>query len=149
MTSKLKKHTVEYVDYHEMVEAVEKKYGIQIRDFAGKYKWQHEKRLEIMAKYGQDWDVWGKIKPADMVGLEKECHNEYVIAMSDKNPDNPPYQDFWHFMLDYWPEFNKGKPEYLCWPEVKEYADHEWQKECAQLFINEFGEEEYTVIVDW
>jgi hypothetical protein len=149
MTSKLKENTIKYVDYLEMVEIVESKYGINVRDFAGKYKWQHEKTQEIMTKYGQDWNVWGKISPLNMNHLEKECHNEYVVQLSEENPENPPYQDFWHFMLDYWFDFAKGKPLYLCWPEIKEYADEEWQKECAQLFINEFGEKEYTVIVDW
>ncbi len=57
--------------------------------------------------------------------------------------DNPPYQDFWHFLLD--ANSNVINGCFVFVPEIEdEYED--WQKTICQAFHDEFGvETEYWV----
>jgi hypothetical protein len=60
------------------------------------------------------------------------------------------YKDFWHFLLDYNPELNKGSfltfEEYGCGLSLEEAGIEEWQDKIVRAFIAEFGEDaEYWI----
>ena len=50
-------------------------------------------------------------------------------------------------------ELERGKPTYCNWQETLDYAieskEPEWVIEILKLYVAEFGDKEYTVIIDW
>lgn len=144
----MKIKTIEYVDYLDMRDHIEEKYKIDERD----YKKAHEfNYLEAYQRHGVDLETANMLfrTRRDQMTPEHAAISVKVSEEADKYREEHPYCDFWHFMLDYWPEFSKGKPMNLNWRDVYNYAKEDWQKEIAQLYINEFGEKDYTVVVDW
>lgn len=146
----LKVHTIEYVKYSDMVDHIKAKYKINERDYAGKFADTERTKIgeaAILEATGKSVNEWikelGHSNPKWI-----ELNKFYPPDLSDKIP----YQDFWHFMLDYWDgyPFNKGKPLPLNWLEVADYTSNlSWQHEIACLYVHEFGDEDYTVIADW
>lgn len=53
MTDKIEKHVTEWYDYHEMVDYVEKKYEIKVRDYSNRWGDVHDSKKEY-----QDFWHW-------------------------------------------------------------------------------------------
>lgn len=150
----LKKTTITYVDYNDMVDHVEEKYKIDTRDYAG---WSAAGQQELEA-----YDVWLKEvhntnqqELRERLGHSHELYaTTYALPVHLKVP-RPEYQDFWHWMLDevFYGDPQRGKPQALNWHQVLTDAEEddapEWVKEILRLFVAEFGDEEYTVVIDW
>lgn len=73
------------------------------------------------------------------------------------SPDyTEPYQDFWHFLIEFIPNFNNGTYSSLIVNEgLIEACEEEWQKEIARLWVTEYKEYassdsgEVTIWVSW
>jgi hypothetical protein len=93
---KPKKRTREYLDYNECAHWIEKKYNVNLRNYAGR-KFTGES-------------------------------------------DDPPYQDFWHSIVNH-NEIHNGSFFWFdieWWKENKSTPD--WEKEILKMFESEFGE---------
>jgi hypothetical protein len=59
-----------------------------------------------------------------------------------------PYMDFWHLLVDF-TDMHNGLVKQFSWRDVFDFAVEDWQREVAQLFIDEFGEDEYDIEFTW
>lgn len=150
----LKKTTITYVDYNDMVDHVEAKYKINVRDYAG---WSEAGQQELEA-----WRMWLQEthNTTEQELIERLGHSNELYATTYAVPEHlkvprPEYQDFWHWMLDdvFYGDPQRGVPQPLNWHEVLTEAESntapEWVQEILRLFVAEFGDQEYTVVVDW
>jgi hypothetical protein len=145
----LTQRTIEYYDYHEMRDLIAEKHGIDERDYKNAHCFNYVDALVALGVDRETAEVLYRTAPAEM-SAEHQAINAKVVEQSEEWRATHPYCDFWHFMLDYFnDDFSKGKPLHLNWSDVKDCADEEWQKEIAQLYIDEFGDQDYVVIVDW
>jgi hypothetical protein len=93
------------IDFFPFMYLVEEKYNFKFRDMAGKSLWEKETRDRVCFEHGYDYNVWGKIAPADMTAEELEFKKIFYAEL-DKSP---PYLDTWHFMLDHdFYDLNRG-----------------------------------------
>jgi len=82
-------------DYHEIVNYVQQKHNVDLRDFAGKFHGIHS------------FDAWcdskgyGKIDPEGKTrGSSQVWCAEHKVDIERGHWYEPPYQDFWHWLLD-------------------------------------------------
>lgn len=141
----LQTHISVYYDYFEMVDYVEKKYRVDTRDFAGRFKHGHISMLMASAAY--DDETWYYTKPAEFTDTQKAAHDCYVELMKAE----PPYQDYWHEICD---DIQRGAATYWNFADQYEgmkdrYGEDSWQAQVSKLFVNEFGDDDYTVLFDW
>jgi hypothetical protein len=165
-----KTETIEYYDFFEMRDLINEKYAIDQDDYAGCHSYSKTKTDEynlgyngtfykrgtIFGEYiaymefkGYDLNTWKDSQGncwLNSIELSSERSQAIKDGIWSMAPD-VPYWNFWHFMLDYWIDFEKGVPLQLNWVDVKEEATEDWQREIADMYIMEFGEEDYTVIV--
>lgn len=109
----------------------------------------------------------------DMEGVIQDCFPERKLrdfagkfgrkqglALTEEDlklMNETPYQDFWHYMLDYWGEFQRGKPMSVNWAEMHDYnleqaredPSKNWLVEISAKGVEFFGDKDYTVIHDW
>ena len=70
----------------------------------------------------------------------KDLRNFANWSPGQKDQDNPPYQDFWHFVLDGQDQFCNGCFIYL--PFLDDNSDYgDWQIKILKEFNKEFGDE--------
>jgi hypothetical protein len=150
----LKTTTITYVDYHDMVHHVEAKYNINVRDYAG---WGAASQKELEA-----WRLWLKEvhNTTEQELIDRLGHSNELYATTYALPEHlkesrPEYQDFWHWMLDecFYGDPQRGVPQPLNWHEVLTEAEENsapvWVREILRLFVAEFGDQEYMVVIDW
>lgn len=133
----------EQFDYHEMIEYIEEKYKIDVRDYAGKFKGKH------------DYEHWLKsknYKTAKDVPEQQEQYVEFVKDVVEGRWKEPEYLDFWHYMLETWfNDVHNGCEQYVNWSEVREYAEQKgttWVVEIASKLEEEFPGD-LTVWIEW
>ena len=150
----LKKTTITYVDYHDMVDHVEEKYKIDVRDYAGTSA-AGQQELEAWRMWLKETHNTTEQELIERLGRSNELYaTTYAVPEHLKVP-RPEYQDFWHWMLDdvFYGDPQRGKPQPLNWHELLEEAEDnsapEWVQEILRLFVTEFGDEEYNVVIDW
>jgi hypothetical protein len=134
------------VDYEQHMRELEKKYNITVRDYARTHpqfgEWCDKKG------YGQI-DPEGKHRGSSQVWFKQFNEDESEIKR--------PYQDFWHWMLEYVLDqvnFFNGAVIELSWPEVLTHAeaqnfDNEWVREIIRLLIQEHGTERIKYDFSW
>lgn len=106
----------------------------------------------LKLKYYDFTDMWDALK----LELKKDLHNYAGTKYSGKK-DDAPYQNFWHYMLEYWDNFSRGAPQHINWGELLAWAvertttnpDQAWAVEIATKGVELFGDKDYTVIYDW
>jgi hypothetical protein len=95
----LKKTTISYVDYNDMVDHVEAKYKINVRDYAG-WSAAGQQELEAWRMWLQDTHNTTEQELTARPGHKNELYaTTYAVPEHLKVP-RPAYQDFWHWMLD-------------------------------------------------
>lgn len=150
----LKKTTVSYVDYDDMVDHVEAKYNIDTRDYAGHFA-AGRQELEAWRTWLKDTHNTTEQELMERLGRSHELYaTTYAVPEHVKVP-RPEYQDFWHWMLDdvFYGDPQRGVPQSLNWQDIlteaEESSASEWVQEILRLFVAEFGDKEYTVVIDW
>jgi hypothetical protein len=143
------------IDFMRFMDGLEKKYNFDHRDCASKYKWIAERRDELCKEWGIDYNVWGKIKPSDMNEREKQFYEVYKAEVTDEKKQ-PPYQDFWHWLLDNdFVELHRGGFNNISFWNLEEGNTPDWVKKVLQLILDEvkdnpaFDGEELNCYVDW
>lgn len=164
------KKTLEYFDYHELVETVEAKNGIDIRDVAGwsaimsdqftrlgifmneQFGNTHEQRVK---EWSRDDPRWTKYTFKDIL-REGELHFDQV-----------GYRDYWHFLTDLidvhngcivnidWADIrdiaieadNKQSAD-LAAADIKDVAPN-WRTKVTDMFIAEVGAGENDYLIAW
>ena len=151
----LKKHNLEYIAYHDMRDHVAKKYDINERDYAGKFskvKSEDDRLRDYLLATGvkniENFFNKGDVALSDLTEEEKQVYLDWF-----RQPP-VPYQDFWHWQLEnMFSGFTKGRPLEINWQEAKEEAKEnnapDWVQEILEMYYTEFGDETYTVIIDW
>jgi hypothetical protein len=143
----------EVFNYNEMADHINKKFNVYIDDFAGRYHLPGNKKapcwfLEWTKKtYGvKDMDDLGKIQKND---ITKYYHwfDEYRY---NYEKDEPPYQNFWHFILDaLGGEISNGHNQEINFVDLKDIATEDWQHKVLDMFIEEFGSKPVHVEFSW
>jgi hypothetical protein len=154
MSDKPKKKTRSYYDYDEIIDYIEKKYKIDVRDYANSVK----HNIELTKKFVNETGI--KVN-----GDTKFTSPEYLKFLdwvkTNKFEVDKPYLDFWHWLIDHF--FNgagTGSVEYLPVNKdvVKEsYPDApDWVLEIFGYLEKEFGdlakkedEGRIPVMLDW
>ncbi len=161
----IKKHTEEFYYWRDLVNAVEKKSGKSIRDWAGKFRRKSSKLEDYPVsrwaiKHGYDYKVLHD--PVDEAGLKLriKINEKYKTAKDGACLEEEiPYQDFWHYALDHMWEINNGVIRHFCPIETLEYLKEDddknlyWVQEILQLFVDVLKEnnlpEEIPVKFEW
>ena len=126
-----------FYDYNTIIKYLEKKYDFQSRDYAKKFSYFHN---------------WAKAKGYTDGKLDPDGKNlgssQIWFAEFQDDPDGaakqPPYQDFWHFVLHQDEEIKRDGFTTLY---VKEWIEDEDTPEFARVICGylqkEFGDEIY------
>lgn len=145
------------IDYHEIIDYIEKKYNINVRDYAGKF---HGKGYELKQKLRDEWleengysnfkyvltvpdskkarEDWDR--DSKEIDLRIEINTKMSESGFDKKLDElVPYLDHWHWMLDYFGDISNGCDRYWCLESILEQPrTPDWIKEITQLVHDEF-----------
>ncbi len=134
---------LEYYDYSEVSNYIEKKYNLNLRDYAGSHKYYTMAKYAIFDKYGDE--SWYTTRPADMNENQKLATEEFHGLLTF----SPKYLDFWHSLVDHFDFENGGIFTLnLSQRELADSSWKDWELEILYLFRAEFGNE-ITVIVSW
>jgi hypothetical protein len=144
------KHTVTYVEYPDIHEAIEKKYNIRLTDYAGSSQSHHDETERYFAFKGftGEWrDSQGKSAwHSGEVSLQLAADKKSGIWV--ESPEKP-YQNFWHFLLDHI-DISNGKLAEVNWAELQSVVPEDsWQREILNLFVDSFGSEPMDVMFSW
>ncbi len=145
-----------YYVYDEMVAYVNAKYGVYIDDFSGVHRLPDGSRA-------QDWFVkWaGEVHGMtleDLNTMQRTDNSRYATLLlreyeSVRCSYEPPYQNFWHFLLDDAGAFGDGANESVHEVEFVYLRDNvateDWQRKILNMFIAEFGTEPVPVLISW
>lgn len=126
--NKPSKHTIEYYDYSEVSEFLQKKYNYSERDYSGHFDAYQAISPKVLAKHGITGDI--------PHGLP----DEYIIKIDNEiEAACPPYRDFWHFVVDRG-DISNGS----IFTMSEEWFDavEDWQREIGMRYLDEFGEGE-------
>jgi hypothetical protein len=153
MRNKPIKQTKVVYNYNRLEDLINEKYNIYINDFAGKYHLPGNKKaphwfLEWTKKaYGiKDIDELGQIQIDD-----RAKYGHWLEEYRDNyEKDEPPYQNFWHFILDgVFGEIANGSIEDVNFVDLKIAVKEPWQLKILDMFIAEFGDKTITIEFSW
>lgn len=167
---------IKIYDYFEMEKHIEKKYKVKLRDYGlTLYKREHpeEKILDIFKFNTKHRTKWEHLHYPRLLEMEKNPlpnsrFNEetlrfyetdegrlYFKKIREHYEEDPegkakeiPYLDWWHFVLDN-VDINNESVKTMSFRDFKEFAKADWQREIAQLFIDEFGEDNLYLYFSW
>lgn len=130
----------EVMDFMDMIHWIDEKYQINQRDYKGKYSKEGSYRgfLESRGFTHEEIEAYGKRKPADM-SPEWAAIKPQVRQHQDEWAAAHPYCDFWHFQIEKIYRFQNDTHIRYPLTDIMEGAE-DWQKEIAQLWVDEFGE---------
>ena len=131
--NKPKLKTKSYLDWSECSKYLEEKYKFQMRDFAGLWKWTGQKTEQIYEEMGYPK---GSDKNKLPVQIQAKCN---IIYRKKFEKDEPPYQDFWHYICDTQTP-NNGDTIYFSNQGLEGILD--WQKTILEYILTEFGQGE-------
>ena len=138
---KPRKHTRSLHDYSECNDYIEKKYGINTRDYAGLFGPEYDKRTKQACQdVGVDYadlveDLAGKDNKDPEV--QRKLENRKKVYARQKEIE-PPYQDFWHWIIDACGVENGGTIV-LGEDMIEEDEKELWYAKILNLFLKEFG----------
>lgn len=112
------------LDYSECTDFIEKKYKIDVRDYARSH-----------VQFGE----WCKTKGITPDGNSQSQWSKYQAAITSGEIVERPYQDFWHWITDVCQVSNGGTIHLST--ELGDGAEP-WQKEILALYVKEFGDEQ-------
>lgn len=150
----LKKTTITYVNYDDMVDHVEDKYNIDTRDYSGYFAAGQQELAAYHVWLKETHNTTEQELRARLGNSHELYATTYAVPEHVKVP-RPEYQDFWHWMLDdvLYGDPQRGKPQPLNWQDILTEAEEnsapEWVQEILRLFVAEFGDQEYMVVIDW
>lgn len=93
-------------------------------------------------------DAWYRTPPLEM-SPDEQAISEQCREAKKAYEAAHPYRDYWHFMLDHLPNFENDIKMKICFQVFADEAKEDWQKEIAQIYIDEFGAKEQVVKVSW
>ena len=138
--------------YNEMVDHINQKFGVYIDDFSGLHRVSRDTKAP-------DWFLeWTKnnhgIKDLDdLCNLQKNDNLKYrnLYKEYDQIKNEPPYQNFWHFILDdvFFGDLPNGSIHDINFVELIDDATEDWQRKILDMFIEEFGHETIEVEFSW
>ena len=149
------------MDYHKMMEYIEKTYNIEVRDYAGiekrKKKYEKDNNVSLYTSpqhYGGNYYVWFK-NPDGSNNKRKGTKQEFDEAFEvyrrigaefmewEKQQPVLPRLDYWSWLIDsqFGGECRNGTDHYINIDEILEDEETpEWVKEITQLIRDEFEE---------
>lgn len=146
------------LDYHEIISYIEKKYEIDVRDYAGKFsgkgreesdklkdEWLdkngHLENKHVFNKPNGSREDWAKDSKEMQLRIElnTKMQKENFDRFLDKRV---PYLDYWHYLLEHdFCEIHNGCDEYWGLKDILEDEKApDWIKEITQLVYDEFKE---------
>lgn len=137
---KPKKSKKDAYSYIACSDYLEQKYGYDERDYGGCSKYQNACKKETDEKFGENG--WWTEKPEKYTKEQKKALNYYEKLMKKE----PPYLDFWHFILDHHDIHNGSY--FTMDKELMEDAE-DWQKEILQHYFDEFDPKDTGEIEFW
>ncbi len=135
----------ETVDYHELIKHVEKKYGINTRDYAGRWSTKGKEEKELLRKewlnlngYSGKEYVLNKPEGSDRDWQKGSYELSLRVEINSKRKgfdkeleDKYPYLDYWHTHCD---EVNKGGVNYL---DLSDEGKPKWVCEINKMIRDE------------
>jgi hypothetical protein len=154
MRNKPVAHTKQVFDYNEMADHINKKFNVYIDDFAGKF---HLPDNQIAPDWFLEWtkEKYGVKDINDLSNIQIKDKYKYGAWFDEyrdsRKKHEPPYQNFWHFILDdvHGGEISNGSIKTICFVELKEIATEDWQQKILDMFIAEFGDKPISVEFSW
>lgn len=152
------KKTLEYYDYHELVDVIEKKNNVDIRDYSGWYAIMSDQHTRLGKLMDEKFDMtyeerrkawdnndprWGQYTLEDIL-REGELHYDEV-----------EYKDYWHFMLDHVYDIYNGWIGNINWGDIREIAleedggEPDWRTKITDMFIAEVGDGDNEYLIEW
>jgi hypothetical protein len=103
---KAKKVKEKKLDYHEMMDYLEKKYDFEERGFSG-----IPSKIKDIDRHFYRWCDDHNLPEEDTEGVNRGSSQSYYNMYKDAEDGyklKPPYMDFWHYLCDENPELNNG-----------------------------------------
>ncbi len=161
---KPKTKKVEYLDYHECEAFINKKYGVNIDDYAGKFLPTKEDSEAKAAGFAIDpTGLWWIGDPTKQVGNQLLAYQAYEKIMATKK--DKPFLCFWHWVLDAYGVSNGSDLTFdndgieMCDDRPKNKNDDKpgteyagWRRKIYEHFLVEFGvgkNREVKMRVEW
>lgn len=149
-------------DYHEVIDYIEKKYNIDVRDYAKSHE-HFPNWLKLVGENPPNYPicpnniyqvnvngVMTKITKEEYDIRFKEIHDQYKRFKNwcDKNPE-PPYLDFWHWYIENHEIHNGCYSNFNLKYYLNNSSTPEWIREITQLIYNEFQKEKMKFWIEW
>lgn len=137
----------EVVDYHELIEHIEKKHGINTRDYGGKYSIKTKEEKELLLKEwlkaegyeGKEY-VLNKPEGSNQDWEQGSYEMNLRIEINGKRrgfdrelDDKYPYLDYWHEICD---NINRGGVSYL---DLSDESKPSWVCEINKMLRDELA----------
>lgn len=150
--AKIKKMKTDHYDWDDLVKAVEKKSGKDIRDWAGRnknaptaddYKTGNFPCAKWAVEQGYDWTVLNDPVDPEEMKLRIKINTEWRESGLDER-EKIPHQDFWHYAeSNIFYDVGNGSLHYFnpgeALNDVDDFDDHdesqEWVREILHKFI--------------
>lgn len=84
------------VEFNDYIHLLEKHYGINYRDFFGKFGKESVDYAKLLGMTKSEYDKYCRTKPSEDVNAAKVC----VITGKYQEVNGMPYVDYWHHLLD-------------------------------------------------
>ncbi|MBI1968775.1 hypothetical protein HYS49_02595 [Candidatus Woesearchaeota archaeon] len=141
------------MDYLEMIRFVEEKYGITVRDYAGRF-----------AVFPKQVEQYNPTAPPELrvdgnTRYDSEAYQRFERWREENKlptPDTIPYLDYWHWLLNnHFFEVHNGEVVYWHVQEILDTEDAPvWVKEITQRIHDEFKEQldeagGLEVLIEW
>ena len=130
------------LDFIQMKNWIDEKYGINSRDYGGKYA-KCPNWAQVASTNGvslERAEGLYKTPPIEITDPVEKAAYEAASAAVKNHCENTPYLDFWHFQIDLFRNFSNDSYQTLNLKYQLEACEEDWQKEIAQLWLDEFGE---------
>lgn len=137
----LQTKTESFFDYHECIEFLEQKHNVDFRDWAKSHghfnSWCDKKGLGQL-------DPEGKLRGSSQIWFAQYSKDPKGMA------NRPPYQDFWHFLIDLY-QIHNGCVITINYLTDQDYCKEEWQKAAYKLIHDEFSNKDgdITFYISW
>lgn len=125
------------------LEEFDTKHGVDHRDYAGQVSFFQRTRERVSAEFGDD--SWYTALPKDM----SEAQRAALASYQEQTAAPPPYQDFWHHVLDVYDNVGNDRAIYMNWARVRDAATEDWQRELGQMFVDDYGAEDIFYWISW
>jgi hypothetical protein len=118
------------------------------RDYSNHFGFDMQKHAVELGIPADRVDAWYATAPGNMTEDDRAVLEQCRVAKKEYEKAHP-YQDYWHFMLERLPDFEKDIKMRINFQTILNAAKEDWQKEIGQVYVDLFGAKDLIVDTSW